>query len=111
MLTQLSAKLNDSGTLITIFALSCLASLLRTEQHTFKSILTGIIFAGFVAYAANLGLTGIESIDDNQRAVFVGCLTYLNRYVLELLNKFGENVSNDPKKALGDLKGLWSNKK
>lgn len=107
MLQTISAKLNDSWTLLIVVILAFLASVLRTEEHTFRSILTGVVFAGFVAYLANLGLMGIQGIDDNMRTVLVGCLTYLNRYVLELLNKFGESFSDDPKQALANIRELW----
>lgn len=107
MLQNLSAKVSESSTLITVAILGFLASVLRTEEHTFKSIITGVVFAGFVAYVTNLGLMSYEAIDENNRAVIVGCLTYLNRYVLEILNKFGESFANDPKKALANIKDLW----
>lgn len=107
MLQDITTKLNESSTLITAATLGILASILKTEEHTFKSIITGVVFAGFVAYIANLGLMSYESIDDNMRTVFVGCLTYLNRYVLELLNKFGESFSEDPKKALTSIREIW----
>ena len=107
MLQNISAKLNESSTLFIVVILAFLASVLRTEEHTFRSILTGMVFAGFVAYLANLGLTGVEYIDDNKRAALVGCLTYLSRDVLELLSKLGASFSDDPKQALANIKEIW----
>lgn len=107
MLQNITAKLNESSTLFIVVILAFLASVLRTEEHTFRSVITGVVFAGFVAYLANLGLQGVESIDDNKRVVLVGCLTYLNRYVLELLNKFGASFSDNPKQALANIRELW----
>lgn len=107
MLQNIVDKLNESSTLLIVVALGFLASILRTEEHTFRSVITGVVFAGFVAYAANLGLIGLTAIDENQRIVIVGCLTYLNRYVLEVINKFGESFANNPKQAIANIKELW----
>ncbi|EJB8454807.1 hypothetical protein C1S86_24335 [Vibrio parahaemolyticus] len=107
MLHQFAEKLNQSSTLIIVVVLAFLASILRTEQQSLRSVLTGAVFAGFVAYASNLGLMGIPTIDENQRVFIVGCLTYLNNYVLTALTKFGENVVNNPKEVIASIKEIW----
>lgn len=100
-------KLQESASVLFMFSLACIASLFKVNDHSLKTIISGIVFAGFVAYGVNLALMDMD-LSENQRAVIVGCCAYLNRYVLDLLNAFAEQVLSDPKSFLSTLKGLWS---
>ncbi len=107
MLNEFSHKLQESASVIVMFLLACIASLFKANNHSFKTIISGIVFAGFVAYGVNLALMDMD-LSENQRAVIVGCCAYLNRYVLDLLNAFADQVLSDPKSFLSTLKDLWS---
>lgn len=104
------SKLDESLTLLMVLFLGVLASVLSTDGHTMKSVIAGVVFAGFVGYMVNLALLGVPAIDDNQRAVVVGVSTYLNRYILDMLNALGESLSTDPKGALKSMKDIWKSK-
>lgn len=106
MLQNFWQKANDSAAIVIMFLLACLASILKAEEYSIKAVLSGVIFAGFVAYTVNLGLINYD-LSENIRTVIVGCCAYLNRYLLDLMNKFGDNLVNDPKQALHNLLSLW----
>lgn len=102
-------KLHESFSLCLMFILACIASLLRTEKHSLLSVITGIIFSGFIAYSVNLLLTDITvvNISENVRIVAVGISAYLNRYIMDILDKLAINISSDPFKFINELKKLW----
>ena len=92
-----------------MFILACIASLLRTEKYSFTSVVTGIVFSGFIAYSVNLLLTDITivNISENMRIVAVGISAYLNRYIMDILDKVAIQISSDPIKTLSDIKKIW----
>ncbi|WP_394166095.1 hypothetical protein [Photobacterium piscicola] len=102
-------KLHESLSLIIMFMLACVASLLRTEKHSLISVITGIIFSGFIAYSVNLLLTDITivNISENIRVVAVGISAYLNRYIMDILDKLAVQISSDPIKTLSDIRKIW----
>lgn len=102
-------KLHESLSLIAMFILACIASLLRTERHSLTSVITGIIFSGFIAYSANLLLSDITVIDitENVRIVVVGIAAYLNRYIMDVLDNLAAKVSANPIQAAKDLFKIW----
>ncbi len=106
MLQTFAHKVNESGAIIIMFLLACFASILKAEEYSFKAVLSGVIFAGFVAYTVNLWLINVD-LSENSRTVIVGCCAYLNRYLLDLLNKFGADIVNNPKQAFESLLSLW----
>jgi len=106
MLQNFTHKISESGPLLYMFLLACVASLLRTDEYSIKSVFGGIITAGFVAYTVNLCLIDYP-LAENTRVVIVGCCAYLNRYLLDSLNKVGANIANNPKQALDNLRSLW----
>lgn len=102
-------KLNESFPLIAMFLLACIASLLRAKHYSLVSVITGIIFSGFIAYAVNLLLTDITIIyiTDNMRIVAVGIAAYLNRYIMDILDRVALKISDNPMKIAIELFKLW----
>ena len=102
-------KLNESLPLIAMFLLACIASLLRAKHYSLVSVITGIIFSGFIAYAVNLLLTDITIIyiTDNMRIVAVGIAAYLNRYIMDILDRIALRISDNPMKIAIELFKLW----
>ncbi|MCD9491350.1 hypothetical protein GLP30_11010 [Photobacterium phosphoreum] len=102
-------KVNESFPLIAMFLLACIASLLRAKHYSLISIVTGIIFSGFIAYAVNLLLTDITiiHITSNMRIVAVGIAAYLNRYIMDILDRLASKISDNPIKIAVELFKLW----
>ncbi|MEC4728845.1 hypothetical protein HWQ46_25350 [Shewanella sp. D64] len=99
-------RLQESSALILMFVLACAAGLLKDSQHSFKSICSGVALAGFVAYAVNLLLIDY-GVSENIRVVTVGAAAYLNRYIVDMLDKLATQLTNDPKQFLESLKRIW----
>ncbi|GEK13223.1 hypothetical protein [Aliivibrio fischeri] len=99
-------RINESLPIIFMFLLACMASLLRAGKHSFLAIVTGVVLSGFVAYAVDLLLIHFD-IAENIRIVLVGGAAYLNRYIVDLLDKLAHQVVSNPKEALKELKALW----
>ncbi|AVI66944.1 hypothetical protein CKQ84_14220 [Shewanella sp. WE21] len=99
-------KFQESGALIVMFVLACGAGLLKDSQHSLKSIVSGVVLAGFVAYGVNLLLVHY-GVEENIRVVTVGAAAYLNRYIVDMLDKVATQITRDPKLFLEQLRSIW----
>jgi Na+/serine symporter len=103
---SIGARIQESLPLIFMFFLACIASLLRADKHSLLTIITGVVLSGFVAYSVNLLLVHFD-IAENIRIVCVGGAAYLNRYIVDLLDRLATQIVSNPKQALKDIKALW----
>lgn len=99
-------KFYESSALIIMFILACGAGLLKDSQHSLKSIVSGVVLAGFVAYGVNLLLVSY-GVEENIRVVTVGAAAYLNRYIVDMLDKLARQLTDDPKLFIEHLRKIW----
>ena len=106
---SIATRLNESSGLLFVAALGWVTSILKQDRVTLRSVCTGLIGAGFVAYIVNSALLSYD-VDENMRAVCVGCAAHLNIYLIDALNKFAQSFASDPAQAIKQIKKIWSDR-
>lgn len=106
---NLGLRLIESVGLLGMIAIAILASLMRTDSHSLKSVVSGIFVALFIAFGVHQFLMSSD-IDENMRMVIIGVSTYISRDIANLIDAFAKTYLSDPKTALEQLKNLWARK-
>lgn len=106
---NLAFRLVESVGVLFMIGIAIVASLMRTDNHSLKSVISGVVLSLFIAFGVHQLLLG-TNIEDNVQVVIVGVSTYISRDIASLIDKFAKAYLSDPKTALENLKNLWMRK-
>lgn len=106
---NMASRVFESIGVLFMIAIAIIASLMRTDNHSLKSIVSGIFLALFIAFGVHQLLMG-TTIEDNVQVVIVGVSTYISRDIASLIDAFAKHYLSDPKTAFENLKKLWGRK-